>query len=252
MARRWKACPTRLPASRGAASSPFNLLGVGIGLSLVDPMQGTAPKASSFGLGAGLWLVVSSWTAMVAGGFVASRLAGSYRTADGVLHGLVVWAFTLALAVYLFSQLAGSAIGGAANLVGSAASTAAQAAAQSPAVASLLQSSDVNGLSPDQAQAAVAQGIAELMANPADAGQIRDRLVRIISAKAGISPDEARARLQAYETRAREAADTAARAATRATLWGFVALVVGGIAATLGGWLGIDRRPMIGLATERL
>ena len=46
----------------------LNMLGLGIGLSTVDPMGNGTPEASSLGIGAGLWFVVSgSWLRSPAG-----------------------------------------------------------------------------------------------------------------------------------------------------------------------------------------
>ena len=42
-------------------------------------------------MGAGIWWVVSSCIALVAGGYVAAWLAGIELRFDGMLHGLVAW-----------------------------------------------------------------------------------------------------------------------------------------------------------------
>ena len=54
----------------------LGLLGTGIGMSLVDPVNGSTPSASGFGIGAGLWWVVSTIVALGAGSYAASRIAG--------------------------------------------------------------------------------------------------------------------------------------------------------------------------------
>ena len=79
----------------------FNMVGIGIGLATVDPLAGDTPRLSSFGVGAGLWIVISTWIALAAGGFVASRIAGSIHTDDALLHGLVTWGLTLIIAIAL-------------------------------------------------------------------------------------------------------------------------------------------------------
>ena len=50
----------------------LSLLGAGIGLGTVDTNAGSTPSPSSLGLGAGIWWVVSSCIALVAGGYVES------------------------------------------------------------------------------------------------------------------------------------------------------------------------------------
>ena len=63
----------------------LNMLGLGIGLSTVDPMGNGTPEASSLGIGAGLWFVVSGVLAAIAGGFLAGRLSGKPSSLDGRL-----------------------------------------------------------------------------------------------------------------------------------------------------------------------
>ena len=84
------------------------LLGAGIGLGTVNVNAGSTPDASSFGIGAGLWWVVSSCIALFAGGYAAAWLAGIEVRFDGILHGLVTWGIATIVTVYLLT----SAIGG--------------------------------------------------------------------------------------------------------------------------------------------
>ena len=70
----------------------LGLLGVGIGLGSVNTNGGTTPDASSFGIGAGAWWLVSSIIALGFGGYASAWLAGIEIRWDGVLHGLITWA----------------------------------------------------------------------------------------------------------------------------------------------------------------
>src|SRR5579859_1996018 len=79
----------------------LGLLGLGIGLSLVNPSEANAPDAGNFGIGAGIWWGVSYLLALIAGGYVAARLAGRLIGWDGALHGILIWAFTLLVTFYL-------------------------------------------------------------------------------------------------------------------------------------------------------
>jgi len=54
----------------------LSLLGAGIGLGTVNTNLGSTPTASSLGIGAGVWWVVSSCIALGLGGYVAAWLAG--------------------------------------------------------------------------------------------------------------------------------------------------------------------------------
>jgi hypothetical protein len=60
----------------------------------------------------------------------------------------------------------------------------------------------------------------------------------VVAARTGLSPEEAQRRVSEVEAKAREAADTAGKAAAYVSFWTFMALLFGGAAATLGGMLG--------------
>ena len=108
----------------------LSMLGVGIGLGLVEPMAGDTPGAGSFGIGAGLWWLVSNLIALVAGGYVAAWLTGNTLRFDGMLHGVVTWGITLLLTFYLLGSAIGGIMGGAFGMIGGAASGAASVAGE--------------------------------------------------------------------------------------------------------------------------
>jgi len=107
----------------------LGMLGLGIGLSTVDPSTGDTPSAQAFGIGAGIWWIVSTLLALFIGGWVAAHLAGIPRRTEGILHGLLAWAVATLLTVYLIATGLGNLIGGTASMLGSVASYATQAAA---------------------------------------------------------------------------------------------------------------------------
>jgi hypothetical protein len=53
----------------------LSLLGAGVGLGTVNTNAGSTPMASTFGIGAGLWWILSSSLAIGVGGFVAAWFA---------------------------------------------------------------------------------------------------------------------------------------------------------------------------------
>lgn len=81
----------------------LTLAGVAIGLTTVEP--GENPRAIT--IGAAAWQTISMLIAALVGGYVAARLSGLRRTADGILHGAVAWG---AITV-LYAALATTAIG---------------------------------------------------------------------------------------------------------------------------------------------
>ena len=103
---RRKAPPPCRPASPGARSSPAASSPSRSGpcstssASRSAPARwmrpaGSTPGASSFGIGAGIWLLVANLIGLAVGGYVAARLSGTADSTDSVLHGLSVWAHRL-------------------------------------------------------------------------------------------------------------------------------------------------------------
>lgn len=82
----------------------LTLAGVAIGISVVEPGADSPPAIT---MGAATWQTVSMLIAAIVGGYVAARLSGLRRTADGVLHGAVSWGAT----TVLYAALATTALG---------------------------------------------------------------------------------------------------------------------------------------------
>lgn len=241
----------------------LTLLGVGIGLSTIRPATGEAPDAATISLGGGLWWIVTNWVALVAGGYVASRFAGSHHTEDGLLHGLITWAAALVLgglilagAVSQAVNSAGHAVGGIASGVGNVAGGAMADGPRGPRdsgpmearrlmdqARGLLRPQDPAKLNDEAAVAEVAAGLARMTAGDQSVDQ--DRLASVIAAKAEITQEEAKTRLQQWQgelaaakEKMRMAADQAVMAGRYIAFWGFVVLVVGAVAACVGGCIG--------------
>jgi hypothetical protein len=81
----------------------LTLAGVAIGLTTVDGGESTR----AITIGAAAWQTISMLIAAIVGGYVAARLSGLRRTADGILHGAVSWGAT----TVLYAALATTAIG---------------------------------------------------------------------------------------------------------------------------------------------
>ncbi len=108
----------------------LSLIGLGIGLSTLDPATGDSPSGNAIGLGAVIWWVVSSLLSLFVGGYVAGRMAGNF---NGYLHGLVTWSAVSLLTVLLLSSAVGRIFAGASGL--------AQFAANTPALVAPLRGS---------------------------------------------------------------------------------------------------------------
>ena len=89
------------------------LIGVAIGLATLDPASGDSPTGTALGAGAAIWLVLSSLISLFLGGFIAARLAGKV---NGWLHGLTTWGTLTLLMLMLLTTAAGQLIGAASGL----------------------------------------------------------------------------------------------------------------------------------------
>jgi hypothetical protein len=248
----------------------LSLLGLGIGLSTVDPTAGDTPEATSLGLGAGIWWVVSNLIALVIGGYVAARLSGMPLRGDGIIHGVLTWAVTLLITIYLLTTGVGNLVGGAFNVVGNAVSTLGQGVAQAvpPALEAsgvspeqiqqqadeLLRPEQPGQLNADQARRELTDALRQMATgSEQEAAQARQGATELIAQRAGISPEQANQRIEQMtaelkrradeaKVQATQAADATAKAASSASIWAFAAFVLGAAAGAWGGYLGTRNR----------
>lgn len=96
----------------------LNLLGLGIGLTTIDPMTETN-TLDGLGTGTIVWWALSNLAALFIGGMVAGRMCGLPANSDGGLHGFLAWGLYLLISFYLVT----STIGGIFNGMASAASS---------------------------------------------------------------------------------------------------------------------------------
>ena len=108
----------------------LGILGIAVGFGaydLGDSLQG-------YGIGAAIWVIVSTLIALFVGGRTTGRLAGIVTRGDGILHGIVLWGVSTIFAAWLATNSIGAIAGGtlslAGNVVGATASGVAQGAAQ--------------------------------------------------------------------------------------------------------------------------
>lgn len=258
----------------------LGLLGIGIGLATVDPAGDGTPNLSAFGTTGGIWAIVTVLIATFIGGYSAARLSGVTTRGESVLHGVVTWATSTLLIIYLLTSGAGAIISGTLGTVGSSFS-AIGSAVQSVVPNSLAglpdglenqardllrrgeqQGQEAAGQAQQQGQQAadqarqatgepdLARAIPQIVrglgqnATP----EQRQAAVTVVSQQAGISQQEAEQRLQQFQgqynqalEQVKQTADASARNVSTAAFAGFVALLVGVIVAAVGGALGRPR-----------
>ncbi|QNE30764.1 hypothetical protein F1C10_01435 [Sphingomonas sp. NBWT7] len=249
----------------------LGILGTGIGLSMVDPSDGTTPGAAGFGIGAGIYWLVTTILALGAGGYAAARVSGVTERFDAMVHGLVVWGVTLILTLYLLTSAVGGIIGGAFRTVGTVAGAAgATVGAAAPQVAQVAgvsaadvreqasaylsdAPSDPAQMTPEQAQTEVAKRLPALARGGTDGARAENEIVDIVAAQRKIPRDQAqaqvtRAKAQFVQAKnetvkdAKVATDKVAGAAAGTSFVIVLALLVGAVAAAFGAGAAARRR----------
>jgi hypothetical protein len=215
--------------------------GSAIGLSLTSPFDNSGISAVGLAIALGLWLVWVQVSSFMAGGYVTGRMRRRAYDAsehesdvrDG-MHGLVMWglgvligALFLALSATGVATTAVKATSGAAQVAVEKMAEAAQGASPwSRAVDTAFRSSRPEATNSadarDEATAIVARGIARGDIPEAD----RAYLAQVISARTGVSADEAKTRVDAMITNAQQVAEEAKQKAKRAKHFAVLAAFV--------------------------
>lgn len=156
------------------------LLGSAIGVGIADASNLEA-MGTGFGVGAAVWLIVTTVIVYFLGGWLAARLDGNPDKGNGLLHGLVVWSAVGVLILLLGSwgvsnimQTGQALLGGAASAARTAAQGAgaagSQAAQNGAAVADSGLLTEIQEMIRQRAVEAAAQAGAEA-ASEAQGGQ---------------------------------------------------------------------------------
>lgn len=153
----------------------LTLLGIALGLSATAMTEG-----QSMGTGPLVWAGISMLVAAFFGGYVAARMSGLKRRADGVLHGAVSWAVTTIMFVILATSVGGALVSGVFSNMGQL-TGAASPGGQSPLAALLrVQGARVDPDSMRQLQEHLQAGR-------------RDEAVQLVSGRMGIEQSKAAA-----------------------------------------------------------
>jgi hypothetical protein len=253
-----------------AASTALMLLllafGVGVGFSVVSPWADSGVSATTFSIGAGIYLLV---VAMI-GGSVGGYLAGRLRTrwvgvhADEVFfrdtaHGFLTWAFGTVVNATILAAAATHILAGASvGLFQAGATAATQSAGNNGGpmaiyVDQLLRPgpSGAAGATPGAAGAAAGstnQNAGDATATRAETTRIftgsvakgadfsaadRAYLAQVVSARTGMSQADADRRVQEVTGQAKAAADAARKSAAKFSLWIAASLLAGAFFASL-------------------
>lgn len=162
------------------------LLGVAIGMSAWNPADPFRTiGADDVATGVGIWTAISGIIALFIGGMTTGRLAGLLTAGDGALHGVVMWALTMIVILWLLVSGVGFLLGGAFGIVGRTAGAAVGAVGQVAGAAG-----------PDLAQV----GLPAAMR-----GEEREAMVTELTQRTGLTRAEAEQIVSDAETRAQQA-----------------------------------------------
>ncbi|ACC73911.1 TIGR04086 family membrane protein [Paraburkholderia phymatum] len=103
----------------------LSVLGAAIGASLLAPLSKPHPL-QGFGLGSGIWMIVSTVLAV----FVGSYFAGRCAPVLGWLHGLLSWAVMTLLVAYGMTSILAGTVSTAGNMAAAGAQVSATAVNQ--------------------------------------------------------------------------------------------------------------------------
>ena len=253
-------------------------LGTGLGLSSVSPWSNAGVSATTIGVATIVWLILMQLVASATGGYLAGRLRTKWVDVhtDEVFfrdtaHGFLAWAVGIVIGAAFLASAAASLLGTAVQTAvpltaaagGAAAATAATSNNNSAGATGDRYSYYVDTMmrtTQPAAAAAGGTGGSDSSASRAEVGRIfangmrqqnlapadRTYLAGVIAARTGVSQAEAEQRVdqamvqaKTAEAEAKQAADTARKAAAHLSLWTFLAFLIGAFcasyAATIGG-----------------
>lgn len=233
-------------AAAAALSLILLILGAGLGLSSFSPWTGLGMSATTFGVSAIVWLVVTQLAASGLGGYLAGRLRTRWADlqADEVYfrdtaHGLLAWAVASLITAAALTTTIGALLG-----------QGNRAAAPVSDPVSLVQGRAVDGYyidalfrpEPAQPQPSVFTRpdgeVSRVMTKGLSEGALLDEDVRylgqLVSQRTGLALPAAEKRVTDTFERAKTASAKATKAAAHASLWMFISLLAGAFVAS---WL---------------
>lgn len=245
-----------------AVSLTLLALGSGLGFAVISPWQGQGVSMTTFAVTTAIWLIVMQWLSSAVGGYTAGRLRTRWigtHTHEvffrDTAHGFITWAVaTVMVAGVLYSGVTAGLRAGT-RAATSVAATAAEGEAGSTTpgyvygLDRLFRSSGGTAAVAQNTQDARADATHIIVQAVVTHGAVSEEdqayMAGLVSARTGISPDDARRRVSEFVATANDVrdkvkadADAARKAAAEAAIFLALALVVGAFIASLSAALG--------------
>jgi hypothetical protein len=245
-------------------------LGSGLGFASISPWSGHGVSAKTFAITTAIWLIVMQWVSSGFGGYITGRLRARWTGTHthevffrDTAHGLVMWAVATVLVAATLAASLFSAVGSGTRAVAGVASGVASG------VGSAAATSDDNKLGMDklsygvdklfrgaggpagngQASTDPRVEAAHIVANAWATGAVpdadRNYLAELVAARTGVSPADARTRIDDFvasaldaQTKAKADADMARQTAAQAAIYTALSMLVGAFIASVSAALG--------------
>jgi len=90
----------------------LTMLGAGIGIATLNPLNGDSPDSTSLSTAAAIWWVISGIISAAIGGFAAGRLSGRPKESTAGWHGLAAWAGASLVVFLVMGTALGAVVAG--------------------------------------------------------------------------------------------------------------------------------------------
>jgi hypothetical protein len=245
-------------------------LGAGIGLSSVSPRPDIGASASRLGAGVIIWMIVVQFIASSVGGYIAGRLRTKWATihTDEVYfrdtaHGFLAWAVGLVISAAFLVSAGTSIVSGAAQsrtaplTMGRGAETAASTPSSgtldpSEYLVSVLFRSEHPAVDHTDAPARAEAKLifAHALARKNLSAPDRTYLASLVAATTGISQADADTRVFEVYAQLQQEADATRKTIAHASLWLFIALLIGAFCASFAATAGGRQRDRVELVRD--
>ena len=214
--------------------------GTAAGFASISPYSWSNPSATTVTLIGVAWFALVMMGSSMAGGYFTGRfrrrvasVPQNEREARDGAHGLLMWALSFVIGVFVAYAVAAAAASGVASAVGGAASVAAQTVPRDRAAGildTMMRPAAGGETRVENPRAEIGRVItSNALTRGTITNEDRDYVARIVATEAKIPPEEARKRVDATIEQAKQAADAARKtAAWLAFLVGAVSIFAAG------------------------
>jgi hypothetical protein len=226
--------------------------GAGMGFAVASPWGHSGVSATTFKIATGLYFIVMAMISSAMGGYIAGRLRTKWIGVQSTevhfrdtAHGFLAWAAASVLGAILLASPANSLIGGTLSGATQAAANSAQSSPMAGYVDTLLRPDNPSTQSQPNSSETRAELVRLFMTSFRDGSDLstadRDYVVKVVSARTGLSQTDAEKRVNDVVTQAKIDMNNARKAAMQLAIWLTLSLFIGAfsaaLAATEGGGL---------------